>query len=112
MVEATLREAIQKRRCLSGLYEGSLRHFAPHALGASVDDTRHVFVFQYAGESSRGLPRCGDWRCFRVDGLSAVRANDGRWRTRSNYSPVAPKLPGAHRAGRAYFFVSAPPNLQ
>ena len=86
MIEATLRDAIQKRRCLSGLYEGLPRHFAPHALGAGTDDTPHVFVFQYAGESSGGLPRGGDWRCFRVDRLSAVRANGERWRTRSNYS--------------------------
>jgi hypothetical protein len=86
MIEATLRDAIQERRCLSGLYEGLFRHFAPHALGAGTDDTPHVFVFQYAGESSGGLPRGGDWRCFRVDRLSAVRANGERWRTRSNYS--------------------------
>ena len=33
-----------------------------------------------------GLPRGGDWRCFQVDDLSAVRDNDDRWRTRSNYS--------------------------
>jgi hypothetical protein len=86
MIEATLRNAIQKRLCLSGLYGGSIRHFAPHALGAGVDDAPHVFVFQYAGDSAGGLPRGGDWRCFRVDGLSAVRANSERWRTRSNYS--------------------------
>jgi hypothetical protein len=86
MIEATLRDAIQEQRCLSGLYEGLLRHFAPHALGASIDDIRHVLVFQYAGESSGGLPPDGDWRCFRVDGLSALRANGERWRTRSNYS--------------------------
>ena len=86
MIEATLRDAIQERGCLSGLYKGSLRHFAPHALGVGVDDTRRVFVFQYAGESSGGLPRGGDWRCFRVNGLSAVRANGEHWRTRSNYS--------------------------
>jgi hypothetical protein len=86
MIEATLRDAILNRRCLSGLYEGSLRHFAPHALGASTDDSRHVFVFQYAGESSGGLPSGGEWRCFRIEGLSAVRINDNRWRTRSNYS--------------------------
>ena len=86
MIEATLRNAIQKRLCLSGLYGGSIRHFAPHALGAGVDDAPHVFVFQYAGDSAGGLPRGGDWRCFRVDGLSAVRANSERWRTLSNYS--------------------------
>ena len=86
MIEALVRNAIVKKKCLTGLYEGSLRHFAPHALGASTDDSRHVFVFQYAGESSGGLPRGGEWRCFRVEGLSAVRANSDRWRTRSNYS--------------------------
>jgi hypothetical protein len=86
MNDAILRDAIQQQRCLSGLYEGLLRHFAPHALGAGVDDTLHVFVFQYAGESAGGLPRGGQWRCFRVDGLSDVRANGERWRTRSNYS--------------------------
>jgi len=86
MIEATLRDAILNRRCLSGLYEGSLRHFSPHALGASTADIRHVLVFQYAGESSGGLPRGGEWRCFRVEGLSAVRVNGDRWRTRSNYS--------------------------
>ena len=57
MLEATLSDAIQKQRCLSGLYGGLLRHFAPHALGAGIDDAPHVFVFQYAGESSGGLPR-------------------------------------------------------
>ena len=86
MIEATLRDAIRERRCLSGLYKGSLRHFAPHALGTASDDTRKVFVFQYAGESSGGLPPGGEWRCFLIDGLSSVRANGDRWRTRSNYS--------------------------
>ena len=52
MIEATLSDAIRKQRCLSGLYRGLLRHFAPHALGAGIDDAPHVFVFQYAGESS------------------------------------------------------------
>ena len=86
MIEAVLRDAIQQQRCLNGLYGGLLRRFAPHALGADSRDAPYVFVFQYAGESSGGLPRGGDWRCFRVDALSAVRANDDRWRTRSNYS--------------------------
>ena len=90
MIETTLRDAIQQRRCLSGLYRGSPRHFAPHALGVGIDDTPHVFVFQYAGESSGGLLRGGDRRCFKVDDLSAVHANGERWRTRSNYSLQCP----------------------
>ena len=86
MIEALVRTAIVKKKCLTGLYEGAVRRFAPHALGVTSDGTPSVFVFQYAGESSGGLPRGGDWRCFRVDGLSAVRANGERWRTRSNYN--------------------------
>ena len=81
-----LSAAIRDKQCLTGLYDNVVRHFAPHALGTTSDGTPAVFVFQYAGESSGGLPRGGDWRCFRVDGLSAVRANGERWRTRSNYS--------------------------
>jgi hypothetical protein len=86
MNDLTLHNAILNKRCLTGTYEGLTRHFAPHALGRGPDGARSVFVFQYAGESAGGLPSGGDWRCFRVAGLSALHANDARWRSRSNYS--------------------------
>jgi hypothetical protein len=32
------------------------------------------------------MPSGGEWRCFRLDGLSHLRRNEHRWRSRSNYS--------------------------
>ena len=86
MIEALLPDAIRKKKCLTGVYEGAVRRFAPHALGATSDDTPSVFVFQYGGASSGGLPPGGEWRCFHVAALSHVVENEDRWRTRSNYS--------------------------
>ena len=81
-----LSAAIREKQCLTGLYEGVVRHFAPHALGATSDGTPAVFVFQYAGETTTGLPSGGEWRCFLLDRLSHMRRNEHRWRSRSNYS--------------------------
>ena len=86
MIEAILRDAIRKKKCLTGVYDGTVRRFAPHALGATSKGTPGVFVFQYSGASSKSLPRGGDWRCFHIDALSHLVENDDRWRTRSNYS--------------------------
>jgi len=78
--------AIRDKQCLTGLYDGAVRHFAPHALGTKADGAPAAFVFQYAGETRTGLPSGGDWRCFLLDGLSHLRVNEHRWRSRSNYS--------------------------
>ncbi len=84
--DEVLIEAIHGKLCLTGLYDGAVRHFAPHALGAAPDGTPAVFVFQYAGETTTGLPSGGQWRCFRLDRLSHLRLNEHRWRSRSNYN--------------------------
>ena len=81
-----LSAAIRDKQCLTGLYDGVVRHFAPHALGTKSDGTPAVFVFQYGGETTTGLPSGGDWRCFDLDRLSHLRCNEHRWRSRSNYS--------------------------
>ena len=81
-----LSAAIRDKQCLTGLYDGAVRHFAPHALGTAADGAPAVFVFQYAGETTTGMPIGGEWRCFRLDGLSHLQINEHRWRSRSNYS--------------------------
>ena len=86
MIEALIRTAVVKKKCLTGVYRDTVRRFAPHALGTTEDGTPAVFAFQYAGPSSTGLARGGEWRCFHLDGLSHVVENDDRWRSRSNYS--------------------------
>jgi len=81
-----IRQAITDRCCLTGSYDGRIRHFAPHAIGQGEDGQANVLAFQYAGQSMTDLPPGGEWRCFRVDGLSGVRRNDDRWHSRRNYS--------------------------
>ena len=85
-MDDVLSTAIRDKQCLTGLYAGAVRHFAPHALGTTTDGAPAVFVFQYAGETKRGLPIDGEWRCFQLDRLSHLQVNEHRWRSRSNYS--------------------------
>jgi len=68
-----LSAAIRDKQCLTGLYDSAVRHFAPHALGATGGAESAVFVFQYAGETTTGLPVGGEWRCFLLDRLSLKR---------------------------------------
>ncbi len=79
MTYATIRQAILDRCCLSATYQGSTRHFAPHALGQSNSGETNVMAFQYAGSSAKGLPPGGQWRCYRISELSGVRRNDDSW---------------------------------
>ena len=81
-----IRQAVLDRHCLTAVYEGRVRHFSPHAIGQSNDGKTNVMSYQYAGESSQPLPSDGQWRCFRVDGLSEVQTNNDPWRTRDDHS--------------------------
>ncbi len=40
-----------------------------------------ALVYQFAGESSSGLPRDGVWKCFDVSKMKDVTLRDGPWRT-------------------------------
>ncbi|MGH8431625.1 MAG: hypothetical protein ACREUF_14610 [Solimonas sp.] len=86
MIESIIRDAIANKKCLTGLYAGAVRRFAPHALGVTSDGTPGVLAFQYASASSIKRQRGGDWRCFHLDELSLVLENEDRWQTRPNYS--------------------------
>lgn len=86
MIEASVRNAILKKKCLTIVYEGTVRRVAPHALGVTSNGTPGVLAFQYGGASRTKLPRGGEWRCFHIEEISHVLENQDRWRTRSNYS--------------------------
>ena len=81
-----IRQAVVAQRCLTAMYQGRVRHFSPHAIGQGNDGSENVMGYQYAGESSHPLPAGGEWRCFRVDGLSAVQQNSDPWHTRADHS--------------------------
>ncbi len=79
----TLAEAIGSKQQVVARYHDRERVFSPHALGTKRGAT-HVLVYQYAGESERGLPPGGEWRCLSLDELSDIRLEPGAWRTAEN----------------------------
>lgn len=74
----TLREAIEKRRCVAMLAEGREREVAPLAIGFKGTQ-RKVLTFQYRGDSNSGLPAGGAWRCFPIDSIVWARIIDDPW---------------------------------
>ncbi len=82
----TLREAVEKRRCVAMLAEGKWRQVAPLAIGFK-GARRKVLTFQYKGESKSGLAAGGAWRCFAIDDISWAKIIDDPWQA-GNY-PVA-----------------------
>jgi hypothetical protein len=80
-----LRQAIIDRQQVTCIYQKRYRECCPHAIGTKRS-VRHVLMFQFGGESSRGLPTGGEWRCMDVDALSQVVARAGPWHTDPRHS--------------------------
>ncbi|HEV8016097.1 MAG TPA: hypothetical protein VGP48_11220 [Stellaceae bacterium] len=82
----TLREAIEKRRCVEMVAEGRRREVAPLAIGFKGAEKK-VLTFQYRGGSKSGLAAGGAWRCFLLEKISWAKIIDDPWQC-GNY-PVA-----------------------
>jgi hypothetical protein len=80
-----IRRAILDRLQVRATYQGRFREMCPHALGLK-NGRRQALVFQFGGESSRGLRSGGDWRCLSVDGLSEISLHESDWHTDTRYS--------------------------
>lgn len=85
-----LREAILGKQTMVGMYQERERRFAPHAIGLGKDGFPRVLVYQYGGESSKGLaadlPERDKWRCLVVTDLSDLALDDHEWATAENHS--------------------------
>ncbi len=64
-----------------GLKPPVLARLRAKGITGSKDGVRHVLSFQFAGDSSQGLPPGGQWKCMEVDGLSNVSPREGLWFT-------------------------------
>jgi hypothetical protein len=84
-VYALIRDAIVNRRQVTAQYDNYYREMCPHALGTKRGH-QHALFFQFAGESSRGLPPGGMWRCMDLSALQNVRVRDGEWHTGTRHS--------------------------
>ena len=56
MILDVLAQAIDQKRCLTALHNGTRRRFAPHAIGFTSGNVPAAFVFQYGGETTSSLP--------------------------------------------------------
>jgi hypothetical protein len=81
MSYATVRQAIIDKCCLTATYDQKIRHFSPHAIGRDNNGDENVIAFQYGGQSRKGLPPGGQWRCFHVSAISGVQRNKDPWHT-------------------------------
>ena len=70
--------AILKRQQVTCTYQGRYREICPHILGHSAGSEK-LLAYQFGGESSKGLPPGGQWRCLRLSDVRDVKARDGWW---------------------------------
>jgi hypothetical protein len=85
MSYAVMRAAILAKQQVTCIYDGLQREVCPHALGRK-NGKEQVLVFQFAGQSSRGLPPGGEWRCMQVARISNAAAEAGEWHTGTGHS--------------------------
>lgn len=83
---AILRDAIINKKQVTCIYRGLQRAICPHVIGIGKDGHQMVLSFQFAGQSSKGLPPGGEWRCMRVDEMGQVASRTGAWHTGDNHS--------------------------
>jgi hypothetical protein len=74
-------QAAKDRRQIVCNYQGRHREACPHVIGWGKDGSEMALVFQFAGDSSKGLPPGGEWRCLRLAEVANVVAQDGAWHT-------------------------------
>jgi len=80
-----IRQAIIEKQQIVATYKELLREMCPHTIGTK-NGRRQALFFQFAGESSRGLPPGGEWRCIPVDELLDVSVREGEWHTDDRHS--------------------------
>jgi hypothetical protein len=78
-------QAMAERKQIVCVHGGYRRELCPIILGHKMTGEEVVLVYQFGGNSSRGLSPEGDWRCLRLSGTSDVQLRDGRWRAGSSH---------------------------
>ena len=82
---SAIRQAIIERQQIACSYNGYHRVCCPHAIGYTNGVPR-VLVYQFGGDSSRGLPIGGEWRCMDIPLMTQIRVSPGPWHTGVGHS--------------------------
>jgi hypothetical protein len=72
------REAILREQQLTCMYKGFYRELCPVIIGHS-DGAEKVLAYQFGGDSRKGLPRRGQWRCLDLSEVVDPEPRDGPW---------------------------------
>ena len=78
------RRAILERKQVLCRHKGLRREVCPHVIGWK-NGREMVLAFQFGGESSKRLPKEGEWRCIFVEEVTEASLRDGPWYTRRHY---------------------------
>jgi hypothetical protein len=60
-------------------YQALRREICPHVIGWGLNGDEMSLSYQFAGQSSKGLPPQGEWRCFRLGSVRDAAARPGAW---------------------------------
>ena len=78
-------QAVREKKQVTCTYQMRRRELCVHAVGWK-NGREQALSFQFAGESSKGLPPGGEWRCLDLGLVSNVQLRDGPWHTGLNHS--------------------------
>ncbi|ULK98344.1 hypothetical protein [Bradyrhizobium sp. I71] len=76
--------AIIERQQVHCLYQGYRRAICPALLGHTKGE-EYTLAFQFAGGSSKGLPRTGEWKCLKIAEMRKVELRAGEWHAGSSH---------------------------
>lgn len=78
------REAVLNKKQVVCVYHGLPREVCPHTLGYTGGHEQ-ALTFQFAGQSSSGLPPGGEWRCMILNEVTHAKIKDGAWHTANTH---------------------------
>jgi len=81
----TIRQAMLLGKPVSLTYNSLYREVCVHALGLNKYGREQALTYQYAGDSTKGLPPGGEWRCIALANAFDARIIEGPWHTRNDH---------------------------
>jgi hypothetical protein len=79
-------QAARNRSQIVCNYNGLRREICPHVVGWGLRGDEMALSYQFAGQSSKGLPPGGEWRCLKLQDVRDVILRAGPWHTGNNHS--------------------------
>jgi uncharacterized protein (DUF4415 family) len=78
-------QAMAGRRQIFCTYHHRPREICPIILGHSQGQEK-ALTYQFGGQSEKGLPPGGQWRCLWLSEVSDIRLHDGPWHTGESHT--------------------------